>query len=147
VDSATGELWEHEHGPMGGDEVNLIQRGRNYGWPAISYGREYDGTPVGAGLTHAPGMEQPVYYFDPDVGPTGMIFYTGSAFPAWRGSLFIGALLRGLLIRLVIEGHRVLHEEWLLPDRNWRVRTVQQGPDGFLYLGVQGGMAVRVRPM
>jgi glucose/arabinose dehydrogenase len=147
LDPVTGEMWEHEHGPKGGDEVNIITRGRNYGWPVITYGLEYNGMPVGAGRTHATGMEQPIYYWDPDIGPTGMIFYTGTAFPDWRGSIFLGALLRGRLIRLVVEGHRVVHEEWLLPDRNWRVRTVAQGPDGFLYLGVQGGMIVRVRPM
>lgn len=143
----TGELWEHEHGPLGGDEVNIIRRGRNYGWPVISYGREYDGRPVGAGITHQAGMEQPVYYYDPDIAPSGMIFYTGNAFPTWRGNLFIGAMVRGHLNRLVIEHDRVLHEERLLEDRGWRVRAVQQGPDGLIYLGVDTGMIVRLRPL
>jgi glucose/arabinose dehydrogenase len=143
----TGELWEHEHGPMGGDEVNIIRRGRNYGWPVISYGREYDGRPVGAGITHQDGMEQPIYYYNPDIAPSGMLFYSGNAFPAWRGNLFIGAMTRGHLNRLVIEHDRVLHEERLLEDRGWRVRAVQQGPDGMIYLGVDAGMIVRLRPV
>ncbi len=143
----TGELWEHEHGPMGGDEVNIIRRGRNYGWPVISYGREYDGRPVGAGITHRAGMEQPIYYYAPDIAPSGMIFYTGNAFPAWRGNLFIGAMAHGHLNRLVIEQDRVLHEERLLEDRGWRVRAVQQGPDGLIYLGVDAGFIVRLRPV
>ena len=144
---ATGELWEHEHGPMGGDEVNIIRRGRNYGWPVISYGREYNGRPVGAGITHQAGMEQPIYYYVPDIAPSGMIFYTGNAFPAWQGNVFIGAMVRGHLNRLVIERDRVLHEERLLEDRGWRVRAVQQGPDGLIYLGVDAGMIVRLRPV
>jgi aldose sugar dehydrogenase len=147
VNPWTGELWEHEHGPMGGDEVNIIRRGRNYGWPVISYGREYDGRPVGAGITHHLGMEQPVYYWRPDIAPSGMIFYTGDAFPNWRGDLFIGALVQGHLNRLVIEGNRVLHEERLLQDRGWRVRAVAQGPDGLIYLGVDPGIIIRLRPI
>jgi glucose/arabinose dehydrogenase len=132
---------------MGGDEVNIIRRGSNYGWPVISYGREYDGRPVGAGITHQAGMEQPIYYYVPDIAPSGMIFYTGNAFPAWRGNLFIGAMARGHLNRLVIEHDRVLHEERLLEDRGWRVRAVQEGPDGLIYLGVDAGLIVRLRPV
>jgi len=102
---------------------------------------------VGAGITHQAGMEQPIYYYVPDIAPSGMIFYTGNAFPAWRGNLFIGAMVRGHLNRLVIEHDRVLHEERLLEDRGWRVRAVQQGPDGFIYLGVDAGLIVRLRPV
>jgi aldose sugar dehydrogenase len=147
LNPATGELWEHEHGPMGGDEVNIVHPGRNYGWPVITYGREYDGRLVGAGITHMQGMEQPVFYYLPDIAPSGMIFYTGSAFPSWRGSVFIGALVHGHLNRLVVEGSKVIHEERLLQDRGWRVRAVQQGPDGFIYVGVDGGLILRIRPM
>ena len=146
VNPWTQELWEHEHGPMGGDEVNVIRRGLNYGWPVITYGREYDGRIVGAGITHQPGMEQPVYYWVPDIAPSGMIVYSGSAFPAWRGNLFSGALVQGHLNRLVIEGDRVLHEERLLLDRRWRVRAVQEDPNGLIYLGVEPGMIIRLRP-
>jgi glucose/arabinose dehydrogenase len=150
VNPWTGALWEHEHGPRGGDEVNIIQRGKNYGWPVIGYGIEYDGKLVGDGITHAAGMEQPIYYWVPDIAPTGMIFYTGKAFPGWRSSAFIGALVRGRLVRLAVDGGRVLHEERLMEDRPWKVRAVQQGPDGFLYLGVigsEGGMIIRIRPL
>ena len=146
VNPWTQELWEHEHGPMGGDEVNVIRRGLNYGWPVITYGREYDGRIVGAGITHQPGMEQPVYYWVPDIAPSGMIVYSGSAFPAWRGNVFSGALVQGHLNRLVIEGDRVLHEERLLLDRRWRVRAVQEDPNGLIYLGVEPGMIIRLRP-
>jgi len=146
VNPWTQELWEHEHGPMGGDEVNVIRRGLNYGWPVITYGREYDGRIVGAGITHQPGMEQPIYYWVPDIAPSGMIVYGGSAFPAWRGNVFSGALVQGHLNRLVIEGDRVLHEERLLLDRRWRVRAVQEDPNGWIYLGVEPGMIIRLRP-
>lgn len=146
VNPWTQELWEHEHGPMGGDEVNVIRRGLNYGWPVITYGREYDGRMVGAGITHQAGMEQPVYYWVPDIAPSGMIVYSGSAFPAWRGNVFSGALVQGHLNRLVIEGDRVLHEERLLLDRRWRVRAVQEDPNGLIYLGVEPGMIIRLRP-
>jgi glucose/arabinose dehydrogenase len=142
----TGELWEHEHGPRGGDEVNIIRPGRNYGWPVISYGREYRGGPVGEGITHQEGMEQPVHYYVPSIAPSGMVFYRGDTFPAWRGNLFIGALAMTHLNRLVIDGNRVVQEERLLEDRNWRVRFVREGLDGYLYLGVDDGLVVRLRP-
>lgn len=142
----TGELWEHEHGPKGGDEINIIRRGRNYGWPVITYGEEYTGGPVGAGLTQKEGLEQPVFYYRPSIAPSGMTFYTGDAFPGWRGSVFIGGMAIKHLNRLVVDGARVMHEERLLADRGWRVRSVAQGPDGFLYVGIDGGMIVRIRP-
>lgn len=142
----TGALWEHEHGPRGGDEVNLIRPGLNYGWPVISYGQEYRGGPVGAGITRKEGMEQPLHYYVPSIAPSGMVFYTGSAFPEWQGNLFIGAMVLQHLNRLVLDGDRVVREERLLVDQNWRVRFVTQGPDGLLYLGVDEGMIVRLSP-
>src|SRR5262249_7101332 len=93
VNPVTGALWEHEHGPLGGDEINIIRRGLNYGWPTVTYGLGYDRKPVGADLTHHAGMEPPVFYYDPDIAPSGMIFYAGSAFPRWRNDIFIGALI------------------------------------------------------
>lgn len=142
----TGDLWEHEHGARGGDEVNRIQPGRNYGWPVITYGQEYRGGPVGDGITQKEGMEQPVHYYVPSIAPSGMVFYSGDKFPEWRGNLFIGALALRHLNRLVLQKGRVIREERLLQDRNWRVRFVRQGPDGFLYIGVDRGMIVRLRP-
>lgn len=142
----TGALWLHEHGPRGGDEVNIVERGRNYGWPLVTDGEEYAGGPVGDGLTSLPGMEQALHYYVPSIAPSGMAFYTGDAFPGWRGDLFIGALALRHLNRLVIRDGAVVREERLLDDRNWRVRFVEQGPDGFLYLGVDDGLVVRLRP-
>ncbi|MGH7623259.1 MAG: PQQ-dependent sugar dehydrogenase, partial [Gemmatimonadaceae bacterium] len=146
IDPRTGELWEHEHGPRGGDEINIIRRGRNYGWPVITYGIEYTGEPVGAGLTHHAGMEQPVYAYVPSIAPTGMSFYTGADFPRWKQSIFLGSLSYRHLNRVVLSGDRVVREERLLRDRGWRIREVRQGPDGFLYLGIESGLLVRIRP-
>lgn len=142
----TAELWSHEHGPLGGDEVNIIVAGRNYGWPVITYGREYSGDPVGEGLTEKEGMEQPVHKYVPSIAPSDMVFYDGEKFPAWRGNLFIGALALQHLNRLVIEDNEVRHEERLLTDRSLRVRCVEQGPDGFLYLCVDKGKILRLVP-
>ncbi len=147
INPTTGALWEHEHGPLGGDEINIIRRARNYGWPAISYGLNYDGTPVGAGLTHHAGMEQPVFYYNPDIAPSGMIFYTGQAFPKWRNTIFIGSLTLRYLEHLVVEDERVIHEERLLADRGWKIRAVQQAPDGSLYIGADGGLLGRLTPI
>lgn len=130
----TGELWIHEHGPQGGDEINVARRGRNYGWPVITYGREYSGLAVGDGLTEAPGMEQPLHYWVPSIAPSGMAFYTADRFPAWRGNLFVGSLKFGQLVRLQLDGERVIREERLLGERKQRIRDVRQGPDGYLYL-------------
>jgi len=129
----TRELWTVEHGARGGDEINRIEPGKNYGWPAISYGIEYLGTRIGEGKTAAPGMEQPVYYWDPVIAPSGMAFYTGSAFPEWQGSLFVGALKGRHVARLTLEGNRVVGEERLFAGRV-RYRDVRVGPDGYLYL-------------
>jgi glucose/arabinose dehydrogenase len=136
---ANGRLWEVEHGTRGGDELNLVQKGKNYGWPLQAYGIEYSGampisSPAGVSATAMTGMEQPVYYWDPVIAPSGMHWYTGDAFPAWKGSLFIGGMKDGLLVRLVLRDGRVTGEEHLLADRNQRVRDVRQGTDGFLYI-------------
>ena len=131
---ADGDFWVVEHGTRGGDELNLIEEGENYGWPVQAYGREYSGTPI-AGATTAPSeMEQPRYYWDPVIAPSGAQFYTGNAFPAWRGSLFIGGMKDRRLVRLTMDGNRVTGEEHLLTDRNRRVRDVRQGPDGSLWI-------------
>lgn len=129
-----GQLWIVEMGTQGGDELNLIGPGKNYGWPIVAYGEEYSGLPIAGALTDRPGYEQPVYYWDPVIAPSGAQFYTGSAFPAWQGSLFVGALKEKRLVRLVIENNRVVGEEHLLTDRGQRIRDVRQGPDGALYL-------------
>jgi glucose/arabinose dehydrogenase len=131
---ARGRLWEVEHGPQGGDEVNLVEKGKNYGWPLVSFGEEYSGSPIRGAATDRPGFERPIYYWDPVIAPSGAEFYTGDAFPAWRGNLFIGGLKDMRLVRLVLEGDRVTGEEHLLVDRRQRVRDVRQGPDGALYV-------------
>jgi len=130
----TGKLWENEHGPRGGDEVNIPDAGKNYGWPVVTYGTEYSGLPVGSGESAAPGMEQPVHYWVPSIGPSGMAFYTGDAIPEWQDNLFVGGLARPGLYRLVLDGETVTHEEPLLKDIGLRIRDVRQGPDGALYL-------------
>jgi glucose/arabinose dehydrogenase len=128
----TGALWIVEHGPKGGDEINVVEAGKNYGWPVIGYGVHYSGETIGRG-TQAPGMEQPIYYWDPVIAPSGMAFYTGNLFPAWRGSLFVGGLASRHVARLSIEDGRVVGEERLLVDRA-RIRDVRVGPDGALYV-------------
>jgi aldose sugar dehydrogenase len=129
-----GQLWEVEHGTNGGDELNKVEKGKNYGWPVQAYGEEYAGSPISGAATAREGMEQPVYYWDPVIAPSGLQFYTGDAFPAWKGSLFVGALRETRLVRLVLEDGKVTGEEHLLADRNQRVRDVRQGPDGALYI-------------
>jgi len=133
----TGELWEVEHGTRGGDEINISRAGKDYGWPTIAYGIEYQGGPITGGVTQQEGMEQPVYYWDPVIAPSGMTFYTGALFPAWRNSLFIGGLGSTNLVRVEIKDDRVVGEERLLTDlqpARERIRDVRQGPDGALYL-------------
>jgi glucose/arabinose dehydrogenase len=129
----TGQLWTVEHGARGGDELNHPEPGKNYGWPVITYGIDYDGSPIGEGTART-GMEQPVYYWDPVIAPSGMAFYTGTNYPGWQGSLFIGSLKPGLLVRLMIKDGQVEREERYLGKLGARIRDVQQGPDGFLYL-------------
>jgi aldose sugar dehydrogenase len=130
---ATGELWIVDHGARGGDELNVVERGKNYGWPIITYGIEYGGSKIGDGITAREGMEQPIYYWDPVIAPSGMAFYTGTAFPRWQGSLFVGALAGRHLVRLTLDGRRVVGEERLLVDRA-RIRDVRTGPDDALYI-------------
>jgi glucose/arabinose dehydrogenase len=137
LNPATGELWEVEHGTRGGDEINVSRKGKDYGWPTIAYGIEYNGTPITGHLTAKEGMEQPRYYWDPVIGPSGMAFYTGNLFPAWRGSLFIGGHQTEDLVRLALDGENVIGEERLLTDLKpgrERIRDVRQGPDEAIYL-------------
>jgi len=129
----TDELWTTDIGPRGGDELNLMKPGANYGWPVISYGKEYSGEQVGEG-TRKDGYEQPVYYWDPVISPSSLMFYDGDLFPEWKGNAFVTSLSQRQLIRLVLEGDKVIGEERLLADRNERLREVKQGPDGALYL-------------
>lgn len=144
----TGVLWTHEHGPRGGDEVNIIKPGANYGWPAITYGIDYSGAII-SDKTEAPGMEQPVIHWTPSIAPSGMAFYYGDKFPAWQGSLFVGALARTHLRRLTLEGEKVVAQEVLLADLQERIRDVRQGPDGFLYIvtdDANNGAVMRLEP-
>jgi glucose/arabinose dehydrogenase len=143
----TGALWIVEHGPRGGDEINIPRAGKNYGWPVITYGREYSGGRIGAGADKA-GLEQPVYYWTPSIAPSGMAFYTGDLFPEWKGNLFVGALAGSHLARLVLDGERVVAEERLLSDLQERIRDVRQGPDGALYVTTDSsrGRILRLSP-
>ena len=143
----TGQLWTVEHGARGGDELNRPAAGKNYGWPVISYGVHYSGAKIGEG-TAKPGMEQPIYYWDPVIAPSGMTFYTGEALPDWQGSLLIGSLTPGLLVRLTLADGRVTGEGRYLGDLRERIRDVRQGPDGRLYLltDSRDGRLLRVLP-
>ncbi|MDX1562556.1 MAG: PQQ-dependent sugar dehydrogenase [Gammaproteobacteria bacterium] len=147
----TGELWVIDHGPQGGDEVNIVRGGRDYGWPEVSYGVQYDArqedgrtnVAVGLGETSRPGIEEPIYYWVPSIAPSGMAFYTGDLMPEWQGNLFIGAMAGRHLVRLVLDGERVVAEEQLLEELDDRIREVKQGPDGALYvLGTNSLMRV-----
>lgn len=129
----TGEIWTHEHGPRGGDEINILRAGTNYGWPEITYGIDYSGLPI-TDETSKPGMAQPLHYWDPSIAPSGMAFYTGDLFPSWRGDLFVGALKMRKLVRLTIRNGHVLEEEDLLTGLGERIRDVRMGPDGALWL-------------
>lgn len=130
----TGALWTNEHGPRGGDEVNIPEAGKNYGWPVVSHGVEYSGGKIGTGASSAPGMEDPIHHWTPSIGVSGMAFYTSDAIPEWQGSLFVGGLARPGLYRLTLDGKKVTGEEKLLADMGSRIRDVRQGPDGALYL-------------
>jgi glucose/arabinose dehydrogenase len=147
INPASGEVWEIEHGPRGGDEVNIIGKGKNYGWPVIGYGIDYNGTKIHAS-TAKDGMEQPIKYWVPSIAPSGMAFYTGKLFPKWDGSLFTGALAGKMLVRLSLNGNSVTGEERLLQDLNERIRDVRQGPDGALWLLTDNaaGRILRVSP-
>jgi glucose/arabinose dehydrogenase len=144
----SGQLWTLEHGARGGDELNHPQAGKNYGWPAITYGIDYSGAKIGEGAAK-PGMEQPVYYWDPVIAPSGAVFYTGDAFPEWRGQLLVGSLRPGGLVRLQLDGERVVQETRYRNDAlNARIRDVVQGPDGLIYLITDSsdGRVLRLEP-
>jgi glucose/arabinose dehydrogenase len=147
LDPASGKLFTIEHGARGGDEINIPEAGKNYGWPVISFGRNYDGSKIGVGTSKA-GMEPPVYYWDPSIAPSGAAFYTGDLFPEWKGNLFVGALAGQALHRLVLERDQVVAEEVLLADLGARIRDVRQGPDGGLWLLTDAaeGRVLRVLP-
>ena len=147
INPATGDLWEIEHGPRGGDEVNIIAKGRNYGWPVIGYGIDYNGAKI-HDSTSKDGMEQPVKYWVPSIAPSGMAFYSGTLFPTWKGSLFTGALKAKMLVRLSLKGNTVTGEERLLQNLNERIRDVRQGPDGALWLltDSSAGRILRIAP-
>jgi glucose/arabinose dehydrogenase len=149
----TGELWLVDHGPQGGDEINIVRAGRDYGWPEVSYGVQYDArqadgrknVPVGSGRTSMPGIEEPIYFWVPSIAPSGMAFYTGDLFPEWQGNLFVGAMAGRHLVRLVLDGERVVAEEKLLEELDLRVREVRQGPEGALYV-FGGDSLIRLTP-
>ena len=147
IHPATGELWADEHGPQGGDEVNIPLAGKNYGWPVIGYGIDYSGAKI-HDATAKPGMEQPIKYWVPSIAPSGMAFYTGTLFPSWKGSLFVGALAGQMLVRLSLDGEKVTGEERLLEGLRERIRDVRQGPDGALFLLTDSGNGriLRVTP-
>ena len=148
LNPVSGQVWTHEHGPQGGDEINVPQPGRNYGWPVITYGAEYvTGFSIGEG-THKTGMEQPIHYWVPSIAPSGMAFYSGERFRNWQDDLFVGSLKFRLLVRLRLDGDKVVHEERLLEDELGRIRDVRQGPDGLIYLltDADNGRLVRLRP-
>lgn len=141
----TGELWAHEHGPQGGDEVNIVRAGTNYGWPTITYGRNYGiGTRIGEG-TQKEGMAQPVLQWTPSIAPSGMAFYDGDRFPGWKGNLFVGSLKFEYLARLELDGDGVVHQERLIEGALGRIRDVRQGPDGFIYLLTDEGSGILAR--
>lgn len=144
IDRATGTLWEVEHGPRGGDELNRPEPGKNYGWPVITYGIDYPGPKIGDGITQQEGMEQPVYYWDPVIAPSGMIVYRGEMFPQWQGSILVGGLGSTKLVRLQMDGNRVAGEEWLLTDLGARIRDVQEGPSGEIYVLTEQGQNSRL---
>jgi len=149
----SGELWLLDHGPQGGDEINIVRPGQDYGWPNVSYGRQYDARQtdgrknvfVGTGRTSMEGIEEPRYYWVPSIAPSGMMFYTGNLFPAWKGNLFVGAMAARHLVRLVLDRDKVVAEEKLLEGRDWRIREVKQGPDGAIYI-FAGNRLVRLVP-
>lgn len=144
IHPVTGEAWESELGPRGGDELNRLQAGANYGWPTVTYGLEYSGQPVGSGIQQGTGLEQPVYYWDPVISPSGMTFYSSNRIAEWQNNLFIGVLSGMHIIRLVIENNRVVGEERLLASEGQRFRDITQGTDGALYAVTDQGRLYRI---
>ena len=148
INPRTGVLWTSEHGPRGGDEINAVHKGKNYGFPLVGYGRDYSGKPINNDRTAQEGLEQPVYFWTPDIAPAGIAFYTGKLFPAWQGDLFVASLVGKSLVHLVLNGERVVAEERLLTELNARIRGVVDGPDGALYVLTDGpaGKILRLTP-
>ena len=140
----TGDLWEGEFGPKGGDEINRIQAGKNYGWPTITYGLEYSGSKVGGGITQKEGLEQPAYYWDPVISPSGMTFYSGKGIDEWKNNLFVGALSGNHIARLVVKDNKITGEERLLPGEGQRFRDVTEGADGVLYAVTDEGRLYKI---
>ena len=140
----TGDLWEDEFGPRGGDEINIIKPGKNYGWPVVTYGIEYSGSKVGDGIQQKPGTEQPVYYWDPSISPSGITFYNSSIIPEWKGNLFVGALGGSHIARLVIKNDKVVGEERLMANKGERFRALAEGKDGALYAVTDAGKMYRI---
>lgn len=140
----TGQIWVHEHGPMGGDEINIVQKGKNYGWPAVTYGIDYDGTVI-SDKTSAPGIVEPIHYWLPSIAPSGMTFVTSDKYPEWKGNLLVGSLKFQYLERLTMDGEKVTGRENLMTGIG-RLRNVRQAPDGFLYVGVEGKGIFKIVP-
>jgi glucose/arabinose dehydrogenase len=148
LDPVTGQLWTVEHGARGGDELNLTVRGKNYGWPVITYSNEYFGGPIGEGMSRS-GIEEPVYYWIPSIATSGLAIYSGDLFPQWKGNIFVGGLKGASLARLVVKDGEVIEEETLLEELDQRIRDVRQGPDGALWVltdDVRDGRLIRVTP-
>jgi glucose/arabinose dehydrogenase len=143
---SSGRLWEHEHGPRGGDKLNLIERGKNYGWPLINHGLDYPGEVIGEGKTEKEGIEQPRYYWDPVIAPSGLVFYDAELFPQWKGSVLLGALRGQMLDRLTISGTNVVDEEPLLVDLHARIRDVRVGPEGAVYVLTDDTRLLKLTP-
>jgi len=146
IDPATGELWETEHGPRGGDKLLAPQAGGNYGWPLYVHGIDYPGTTIGEGITEKAGTEQPLYYWDPVIAPSGLAFCTGNLFPQWKNSLFVGALRGQMLDRVTMDGKKVISEEPLLVDLHTRIRDVRMGPEGAVYVLTDNGRLLKLTP-
>jgi glucose/arabinose dehydrogenase len=146
INPETGELWETEHGPRGGDKLLQPQAGKNYGWPVYVHGIDYPGNAIGAGVTEAPGTEQPIYYWDPVIAPSGLAFYTGNQFPEWKNSIFVGALGGQMLDRLTLSGKKVISEEPLLMDQRTRIRDVRMGPEGAVYVLTDANSLMKLTP-
>lgn len=148
INPETGSVWTHEHGARGGDEINIVASGANYGWPAVTYGINYNGSPI-SDATEGEGFEEPVWYWNPSIAPSGMAFYEGDAFPGWQGDVFVGALAGSMLVRYEVDGDRVIGEEQLLTEAGHRIRDVQTGPDGMIYILTDDldGQVLRLEPV
>ncbi|CAM2851694.1 PQQ-dependent sugar dehydrogenase [Flavobacterium frigoris] len=140
----TGAIWDHEHGPKGGDEINIIKKGANYGWPVVTYGIDYDGTNIST-IQQKPGMEDPIYYWVPSIAPSGMTFVTGDRYPEWKGNLLVGSLKFQYLELVKLDGDKITGRQKIATDIG-RVRNVAQGPDGYIYIGVEGKGIVKIKP-